>query len=209
MSLRKVVSCVSGQGMMMLGRRFNGIGVGVGISVNCGGSGSDIEGNFKILLHSLLPSLLSTTTTTNTATRQVRAGSSGTRAKTTNTQSLKYSHLSGRALQVLHVIGSSATRHFRHYIVQDLQFATRKHAVQTLPDADHNDQHQGEENGGALEGFNHPQDDQASQLDECKEMDAFQGNLEEQKKRTRIRNRNLETQIKHRPVAKTCSPAGI
>lgn len=106
----------------------------------------------------------------------MRVGS--VRAKTKNTQSLKYPHLS--ALQVLHIIRSCPACHFRHHVIQDLEFTPREHAVQTLANANHHHQHQGEENGGLREGLDEPQDDQTRQLDQREEVDPLQWNLNRQ-----------------------------
>lgn len=63
--------------------------------------------------------------------------------------------------------------HLGHDVVQDFQFATGEYQIERLPDADHYDQHQGEQDRGTGEGLDHPQHDKTSQLDHGEHVDAL------------------------------------
>lgn len=63
--------------------------------------------------------------------------------------------------------------HFGHDIVQDLQLAASEYQIERLPDADHDDQHQGEQDRGTGEGLDQPEHHEAAQLDEGEHVDSL------------------------------------
>lgn len=70
-----------------------------------------------------------------------------------------------------------ALRHLGHDVVEDLQFAARENAVEGLPNANHDDQHEGKENGRRLEGLDEPQPHEAGELNQREEMHALDWHL--------------------------------
>ena len=62
-------------------------------------------------------------------------------------------------------------------IIQNLEFMSREHKVQQFPNSNEQDQHDWKQNGGLFECLDEPEDDEAGQLDDCKEMDSDQGDL--------------------------------
>jgi hypothetical protein len=91
---------------------------------------------------------------------------------------LEIAHLGPAAiLQVVQVIVGRSLRHLGHDVVEDLELASRKDAVEGLAHANHDDQHEREENRRRLEGLDDPQHDEAAELDEREEMHAIYWNL--------------------------------
>ena len=60
--------------------------------------------------------------------------------------------------------------HLVMHVDSNLKLLGREDKVQELPDADEQDEHDGEEDGGGLEGLDQPQRDEAEQLQPGEEM---------------------------------------
>ena len=60
--------------------------------------------------------------------------------------------------------------HLVMYVDSNLQLLGCEDKVQELPDADEQDEHDGEEDGGGLERLDQPQRDEAEKLQPSKEM---------------------------------------
>ena len=81
--------------------------------------------------------------------------------------------LLGRFLAGLHILGLHDLLQVqdlrplagRQDVVKNLEFCGGEDEVHGLPDADEEDEHDGEEDGGLLEGLDQPQADEAEQLD--------------------------------------------
>ena len=80
--------------------------------------------------------------------------------------------LLGRFLAGLHILGLHDLLQVqdlrplagRQDVVKNLEFCGGEHKVHGLPDADEEDKHDWEEDGGLLEGLDQPQADEAEQL---------------------------------------------
>ena len=80
--------------------------------------------------------------------------------------------LLGRFLAGLHILGLHDLLQVqdlrplagRQDVVKNLEFCGREDKVHGLPDANEEDEHDGEEDGGLLEGLDQPQADEAEQL---------------------------------------------
>lgn len=102
-------------------------------------------------------------------------------ADTANDKFLIKSHLGSAVaiLQLMQVVVHRLLRHVRHYVVQNFQFASRKNAVEELPHANHDDQHEREQNRRHLEGLNDPKTHETRELDQSEEVNTLNGNLME------------------------------
>lgn len=96
-------------------------------------------------------------------------------ANTTSNKSSIKAHLAILQLSEVVLVGSFC--HLRHHIVQDFELTPGEDKVQSFPNADHDDQHQGEEDRSAREGLDHPEHDQARQLDQGEQVDATDWDL--------------------------------